>query len=209
MAELVVSIDGVETQHVHVQKERTTIGRRHHNDVALSDLSVSGTHCVLEREGAAGGVWVKDLNSTNGTFLNGERVQRHRLEDQDVLSIGIYRVQYLATPAPADMGHTSPMKLEDLGAPGTAGAMHASLLVLSGTSAGLEVPLVKTVTTFGKPGVAVLAISHRRHGYFAARVEGGDQPALLNGRPLGAVAQPLSDQDMLELAGTAMRFVLG
>jgi hypothetical protein len=49
MAELVVSSDGVETQHVHLIKDRTTLGRRHHNDVALSDLSVSGMHCVFER----------------------------------------------------------------------------------------------------------------------------------------------------------------
>ena len=54
--------------------------------------------------------------------------------------------------------------------------------VLSGSSAGLEMPVVKAVTTFGKPGIAIVAISHRRNGYYVAVMEGGDGP-LLNGPP--------------------------
>jgi hypothetical protein len=208
MAELVVSINGVETQNVHLHKGRTTLGRRNHNDVALADLSVSGFHCVFEQDGQAQ-VWVQDMGSTNGTFINGQRVTRQLLNDQDVIVIGIYNAQFLGAPRAAESGNTAPMKLEQMGVPGTAGALHASVQVVSGPSAGRSVPLVKTVTTFGKPGEAVLVISHRRNGYYAALVEGGDQPAFVNGKSIGAEAIPLADQDVLELAESRMLFVLG
>ena len=99
------------------------------------------------------------------------------------------------------------MSLDSLGFPGTTGVMQASLKVLAGSSAGLEMPVVKAVTTFGQPGVAVVAISHRRDGYYVAHVE-GDKPATLNGKLIGEEAVPLGDHDVLELAGTAMEFLL-
>ena len=208
MAELVVSSDGVETQHVHLMKDRTTLGRRHHNDVALSDLSVSGMLCVFER-GDSGAIWLMDVGSTNGTYVNGERIQRRQLEDQDVVTVGIYSIRFLLQPPVAVAGQTSPMRLEALGAPGRAGAQKASLRVLEGVAQGRDVPLVKTVTTFGKPGDAVVAVYHRRHGYYVALVEAGEQPALHNGQPIGTDAAPLADQDVLELGDSRLLFILG
>jgi hypothetical protein len=99
------------------------------------------------------------------------------------------------------------MPLEDLALPSPATPMQARLKVLSGSSAGLEMPVVKAVTTFGKPGVAVVALSHRRNGYYVAVMEGGSQP-LINGQPIGPDPVPLSAGDELELAGTRMRFLL-
>jgi hypothetical protein len=68
-------------------------------------------------------------------------------------------------------------------------------------------PVVKAVTTFGKPGVAVVAISHRRNGYFVALMEGTLTPTL-NGLPIGANAQLLSNLDVLELAGSKLLLLL-
>jgi hypothetical protein len=79
--------------------------------------------------------------------------------------------------------------------------------VLNGSSAGLEVPVVKAVTTFGKPGVTVVAVSHRRTGFFVAHLDGDVVPTL-NGRVLGDDPVLLSDRDVLELAGTRMQFQL-
>ncbi len=209
MAELVVSSDGVETQHVHLMKDRTTLGRRHHNDIALSDLSVSGMHCVFERE-RSGAICLTDVGSTNGTYVNGERIQRRQLDDQDVITVGTYSIRFLCQPPAAVVGHnTAPMRLEELGAPGSAGAQKASLQVLEGAAQGRDVPLVKAVTTFGKPGDAVVAIYHRRYGYYVALVEAGDQAALHNGQPIGTDARQLADQDVLELGDSRLLFILG
>lgn len=208
MAELVVTSEGVRTQHVSLQKDRTTLGRRLTNDIALADLSVSGVHCVFERLGPTE-VWLKDLGSTNGTFINGEKIQQHRLVDQDLISIGTYRVRFLSEPLPDEVGQTAPMRLEELGAPGSAGALQARVQVLSGDAAGREVMLVKTVTTFGRPGDAVVAVYHRRFGYYVALVDAGGQPALHNGSAIGPEARLLADQDVLELADSKLLFILG
>ncbi len=208
MPQLIATIDGVEIKHVHLQKDRTTLGRKPHNDIVLTDMVVSGDHCAFEMEGLAD-VYLEDLGSTNGTYLNGKMVhgERVRLRDHDVIGVGRFRIQFLTSSRPADFGQTSTMTLEGLGHPGASQALHASLKVLSGSSAGLEVPVVKAVTTFGKPGVIVVAISHRLHGYYVAVVEGDMQP-LLNDEPIGPDAKPLADQDVIDLAGTRLRFLL-
>jgi hypothetical protein len=86
------------------------------------------------------------------------------------------------------------------------GAHTAAIKVMSGAAAGREVALVKVVTTIGKPGVAVAAITKRPQGFVVAHVEGDNKPTL-NGGPIGADPVPLKHGDMLELAGTQMQFV--
>lgn len=84
----------------------------------------------------------------------------------------------------------------------------ATIRVLSGTAIGREVPLTKVVTTIGKPGVAVAAITRRQHGYVLTHIEGTHMPTH-NGSPIGTDPVPLHDGDLLELAGTEMQFILG
>ena len=208
MPELVISNDGVEMQQVHLRPGRITMGRRTHNDVVLSDLSVSGNHCEFEVLGATE-VWVTDVGSTNGTFIGGQRVRRQLLRDQDVIFVGVYNVQYLGERLAPEPGQTSPMRLDTLGVAGTDGAMQARLKVLAGPAAGREVPLVKTVTTFGTQATAVVAITHRRNGYFVAVTDGAKEPALLNGEPLTDEARMLSDEDVVQLGDTRIKFMLG
>jgi len=79
--------------------------------------------------------------------------------------------------------------------------------VMSGPSAGRQVPLLKVVTTVGKPGVAVAAITRRSSGYVVALVEGTIKPSV-NGNPIGTEAVHLRHGDVIELAGTQMQFIL-
>ena len=206
MPQLVLSIEGVEIRRVNLNHNRTTLGRKPHNDIVLADLVVSGEHCAFNLEGLAD-VYVEDLRSTNGTYLNGQMVRKQKLRDHDVITVGRIHIEYLSAAAPGDFGQTTAMPLGGASTYGQAAAIHASLRVLSGSSTGLEMPVVKAVTTFGKPGIAIVAISHRRNGYYVAVMEGGDGP-LLNARPIGADPVPLGDGDELELAGTRMRFCL-
>ena len=202
MPQLIVTVDGVEVKHVYVQKDRTTLGRKPGNDIVLDNMVVSGQHCAFDLVGLAD-VFVVDLGSTNGTYVNGHMIrQRTLLADGDVISIGHFRIKYRqATEHPSVFGETQAMMVE------SPVARHASFQVISGSSTGLEVPVVKAVTTFGKPGVAVVSVSHRRTGYFVAHLDGPTAP-LLNGVPLGEDPVLLSPDDILELAGTKMRFRL-
>ncbi|MBX3652586.1 MAG: FHA domain-containing protein [Ramlibacter sp.] len=206
MPQLIASVEGVEIKHVYLTKDRTTLGRRPGNDIVLDNLAVSGDHCAFELHGLAD-VSVEDLHSTNGTFVNNRKVVGpHKLVDGDVIAIGKFRIQYLAaSEQPSNFSATSAMKLDPAAGAGD-GVKHASLRVLSGSSAGIEVPVVKAVTTFGKPGVSVVAISHRRNGYYVAHMDGDARP-LLNDVPIGADPLLLSNHDVLELAGTKLLFL--
>ncbi|MDB5897062.1 MAG: domain containing protein [Ramlibacter sp.] len=201
MPQLIASIQGIEVKHVFLHKDRTILGRKPGNDIVLDTLVVSGQHCAFDLSGVAD-VYLTDLGSTNGTYVNDRMVkQRTQLKDGDVIAIGPYRIKYLrASEEPSSFGSTQMMQVE-------APQLQASFAVISGSSAGLEVPVVKAVTTFGKPGVSVVSVAHRRGGYFVTHL-GGETAPVLNGRALGAEPVMLTHEDTLDLAGTRMRFQL-
>ncbi|MEO7391533.1 MAG: FHA domain-containing protein [Ramlibacter sp.] len=205
MPQLIASVEGVEIKHVYLQKDRTTLGRNPDNDLVFDNMVVSGRHCVFELKGLAD-VFIEDLHSTNGTYINGQMVKRQRLHDGEVVAIGNFRIQFVAaSERPSGFGETTAMKLDAQGEP--ARQAHAIFQVLNGSSEGLEMPVMKAVTTFGKPGVSVVAVSHRRDGYYVAHLDGDARPKL-NGDEIGAEAVLLSNHDVLELAGTRMLFLL-
>jgi hypothetical protein len=226
MPKMIVSIDGVVIKEVQLTKDRTTLGRRPYNDIVIDNLAVSGEHAVLQLTGNE--VHLEDLNSTNGTYVNGKAVKKQLLQNNDTIEIGKYKIKFINEAPGASFEKTmiikpgSPLPVAKPAAPGPAAAKPAapagaaapwtdnlgpaSIKVLSGAAAGREVPLVKVVTTIGKPGVAVAAITRRAHGFVVAHVEGSGKPTL-NGAPLGAEPVPLKSGDMLELAGTQMQFL--
>ncbi|MBA2676491.1 FHA domain-containing protein [Ramlibacter sp.] len=240
MPKMIVSIDGVVIKEVQLTKDRTTLGRRPYNDIVIDNLAVSGEHAVLQMAGNE--VYLEDLNSTNGTYVNGKAVKKQLLQNNDTVEIGKYKIKYInevpganfektmilkagmvppvakpPVPAPAPApepvaavaAHVPSPALAPAGpvsAPAELAAASATIKVLSGAAAGREVALVKVVTTIGKPGVAVAAITKRTHGFVVAHVEGGSKP-MLNGTPVGADPVLLKSGDLLELAGTQMQFV--
>jgi hypothetical protein len=209
MPQLIASVEGVEIMRVSLKKPKTTLGRKRHNDIVFDNMVVSGEHCVFELQGSSD-VYVDDLGSTNGTYLNGHMIRsRELLRDKDAIGVGNFRVEFVARDAAkprATAESTRTMSLDSMGFPGTGGVRLACLKVLNGSSAGLEVPVVKAVTTFGQPGVSVVSISHRRDGYYVTAME-GKTAASLNGKDLGKDSQMLADNDVLNLAGTKMQFM--
>ena len=214
MPKMIVSIDGVVIREVQLTKDRTSVGRRPYNDLVIDNLAVSGEHAVLLMSGSE--VYLEDLNSTNGTFINGRAVKKQVLRDNDIVEIGKYKIKYVTEAAQADDDRTvvAPsgsseqrrMAAAANGAALTVRTGPAAIKVLSGTAAGREVALVKVVTTIGKPGIAVASITKRAQGFVIAHVEGESRP-LLNGAALGVDAVLLAPGDLLELAGTRMQFV--
>ena len=215
MPKMIVSIDGVVIKEVQLTKDRTTLGRRPYNDIVIDNLAVSGEHAVIQLAG--NDVSLEDLNSTNGTYINGKAVKKQQLANNDTVEIGKYKIKYVNELQEAGFERTMVIKAGAAGlgvmppvptpapALATSPVRNAAIKVLSGAAAGREVPLVKVVTTIGKPGVAVAAITKRPHGFVVAHVEGTSKPTL-NGSPIGAEPVTLKDGDVLELAGTQMQF---
>ena len=215
MPKMIVSIDGVVIKEVQLTKDRTSLGRRPYNDIVIDNLAVSGEHAVLQMSGNE--VYLEDLNSTNGTYVNGKAVKKQLLQNSDTVEIGKYKIKYVneaASPGfektmvikAGSAGLVAPAGMSAAAAPTSVAPMNAAIKVMSGAAAGREVALVKVVTTIGKPGVAVAAITKRPHGFVVAHVEGAERPSL-NGSPIGAEPVTLKNGDVLELAGTQMQFV--
>lgn len=205
MPKMIVSIDGVVIKEVQLTKERTTLGRRPYNDVVIDNLAVSGEHAALQMSGNE--VMLEDLNSTNGTYVNGKAVKKQALQNGDTIEVGKYKIKFVNEVEAPGFDKTMLFKPGETPTALAEGAeLSGALRVLSGTASGREVPLTKAVTTVGKPGVAVASISRRAHGYVVAHVEGSGIP-MLNGAPIGSEPVALKSGDMIELAGTKMQFI--
>jgi hypothetical protein len=236
MARLVLSIDGQELAEYNMSKERYTIGRLPDNDIRIDNPAVSGHHALIIN--ILNDSFLEDLNSTNGTYVNGKIVKKHAMQHGDVITVGHHSLRFVDSEAdePADeFAKTmviSPRDAAGLNVPGrtrdalppqpaaapsaqpsfSAGVLpKARLQVLSGQFAGRELELVKTLTTLGRPGVQVAAITRRADGFYIVHVESGsegDYP-LVNGAPIGPQARRLHDNDVVQLAGVKMGFFVG
>ncbi|MFY8043255.1 MAG: FHA domain-containing protein [Rhodoferax sp.] len=217
MPKMIVSIDEVVIKEVQLTKDRTTLGRRPYNDIVIDNLAVSGEHAVLLMIG--GEVFLEDLNSTNGTYINGKAVKKQQLQNGDGIEVGKYKIKFVGDGVadnfdktmvvrarPAAVAQSAPVAAPASGDSIGIGAFHAAIKVLSGAASGREVPLTKVVTTIGKPGVAVAAITRRQQGFVVHHVEGAGNPTL-NGSPIGSEPISLKNGDLVELAGTQMQFV--
>jgi pSer/pThr/pTyr-binding forkhead associated (FHA) protein len=215
MSKLVISLDGVVIKEALISKEKTTLGRRPYNDIVIDNLAVSGEHALLHLVGSD--VVIEDLNSTNGTYINGKALKKQQLSHSDIVEIGKYKIKFLATGA----AESDRSLMVDRGGPVTVPAsdfgllsapdqpeMPASIRVLNGPAAGREVLLTKEKTTLGKPGVQVAAIQKRGTSYVFSHLEGALRPSV-NGVPVLGDGLPLRTGDVIELAGTRMQFING
>jgi pSer/pThr/pTyr-binding forkhead associated (FHA) protein len=258
--------------------------------VRIDNPAVSGHHSLIIN--ILNDSFLEDLNSTNGTYVNGKLIKKHALQHGDVITIGHHQLRFTdqqtneteqdefektmvipagqqnarqlaaaekaaeaavraearprsddrpdlkvdmpemarkpapenervaeqaapaaspkpkpAPPRPEPAAHTETSAGVDLRNAPTALPL-AKLQVLSGAFAGRELELTKALTTLGRPGVQVAAITRRKEGYYVVHVESGDEGdyPLVNGQPIGAQARKLTDNDVLQLAGVKMGF---
>jgi len=276
MARLILSLDNQVLAEYNMTKERYTVGRLPDNDVRIDNPAVSGHHSLIIN--ILNDSFLEDLNSTNGTYVNGKLIKKHALQHGDVITIGHHQLRFsdqqvteteqdefektmvipagqqnaeqlakaeqLADEAAAAVRldpdeaaaavKLAPEEAEPLmdkprptmetvaAEPASHAETHAGidpnsapsalpmakLQVLSGAFAGRELELIKALTTLGRPGVQVAAITRRAEGYYIVHVESGKEGdfPLVNGQAIGAQARKLVDNDVLQLAGVKMGF---
>jgi hypothetical protein len=208
MAKLILSMDGLVLKEIALAKERMSIGRKPSNDIQIDNLAISGEHAAVVT--ILNDSFLEDLNSTNGTLVNGQPAKKHFLKNGDVIELGKYKLKYVveqaATPAADDAAVAAPAGSLSSAAP-YAALVCGAVRVLDGANAGRQLELTKTLTTLGKPGVQVAVIARRPHGYFITHVEGAQYPRV-NGLAIDAQAHALADHDVVEIAGIKMEFFL-
>jgi pSer/pThr/pTyr-binding forkhead associated (FHA) protein len=181
---MIITRDAQLVQEFELGAGRTSIGRHPHNDIVIAHQAVSGRHAAITS--VDGAVTLEDLDSSNGTFVNGQRIARTLLSDRDRVIVATYQLEYVAGAPPAQ-------------------AVLGSIEVMNGASAGRILSLLKPLTTLGSPGVLVVVVSRQAGGYHIAQVR-GDAVARVNGEAISRTPQLLRDGDALELTGTLMRF---
>jgi pSer/pThr/pTyr-binding forkhead associated (FHA) protein len=243
MARLMLSLDGQVLAEYNMNKERYTIGRLPDNDIRIDNPAVSGHHSLIIN--ILNDSFLEDLNSTNGTYVNGKLIKKHAMQHGDVITVGHHQLRFVDSQdgeteqdefektmviTPSSQGEDRirrvsaavdqaakaiaakrppPTPSHGAGVPENATALpKAKLQVLSGAFAGRELELTKALTTLGRPGVQVAAITRRSEGYFIVHVDSGkenDYPQV-NGVPIGPQARRLNDNDVVQLAGVKMGF---
>ncbi len=274
MARLILSLDNQVLAEYNMTKERYTVGRLPDNDVRIDNPAVSGHHSLIIN--ILNDSFLEDLNSTNGTYVNGKLIKKHALQHSDVITIGHHQLRfsdqqsndteqdefektmviptgqqnagqlakaeaaaekaaakeqpesYIDAAAGVKLGADEAAALDETPKTPSVGEQvshtetsHgidpssapnalplAKLQVLSGSFAGRELELTKALTTLGRPGVQVAAITRRAEGYYIVHVESGKEGdfPLVNGQPIGAQARKLQDNDVVQLAGVKMGF---
>lgn len=118
MSKLILSLEGQIIREIELNKERMTIGRKPHNDIQIENLAVSGEHAIIAT--ILNDSFLEDLDSTNGTLVNGSPVKKHVLQNGDVIEIGKFRLEYLnpqATQEVPDFERTMVLRPSMAGAP--------------------------------------------------------------------------------------------
>lgn len=219
-ATLLVKLHEKAAEERPLSNEVFTIGRKPDNDLAIDDSAVSGHHARITKIHAV--YFIEDCRSTNGTYVNDKRVDRHQLRDTDVITIGRHRLIFRdrsaapATPASSaeDLDHT--MVLTGRATPAETAASPASLRVLSGKTDRQDYLLVKQINVIGSSAEAVVRltgwfapasaalVTRRRQAYFVTRGRNGKK-LLVNGQDV-AGERELKDKDRIEVAGATLLF---
>ena len=225
MAKLVLSLNGSVLNQYFIDKPCLTIGRDTDNDIVIGDPLLSRQHARIVSVGEDH--IVEDLQSSNGSLINGSPLGRKILHHRDVVGLGSHSLCYLNTRLAGDVDLERTMLIQALPlAGGPAGAAPAdavpairavrawlpvgSVKVLAGTGAhavGERVRLDRVVTTFGIPGDKLVVIGRRPQGYFLTHVEGAKLPRI-NRRAITGAAQALHDGDQIDAAGYRLEFQL-
>lgn len=229
MAKLVVSLGNTVQGHYFLNKEHFVIGRNEDCDIRLNDPGVSKSHALvitIENDQI-----LEDTFSSNGVKVNGEKVTRCILQNNDVIEIGNYQLKYVNLRASANMDFDKTMILEstpwsiDDTADGDMQKSNQPKKVVTvarevatnfplggvrgvkGENNGQEIVISRPFKTFGQIGGHLAMISRRPMGYYVAHVE-GKTPTRLNGKPIGSNPYLLKENDAIEVANQKLIFFL-
>ncbi len=208
-----------------LDQEIMTIGRKEDNDIRIENLAVSGHHAKLLT--IFDDSFLEDLESTNGTFVNGKPIEKHPLKHGDIITIGKHELRYLNEASSLGMdddktvlirrqpeapGYTTSINTSppDLDVPlEMEQRSDAKLQILNGKGAGKELPLRKPTVKLGKAGAEVVQINKRPDGHFIVCLNPSlDNPPRVNGEDIGSRAVKLNNHDVIEINRLKIEYYL-
>lgn len=228
MAKLVVTVDDAVLGYYFLDKERFIIGRQTHTDLQIDEPGVSKEHAAILTVG--NDQILEDLGSTNGTLVNGAKVERHILQNGDMIQIHNYSLKYINQKAVPDRDfdktmilqalnrEASPLPIPDNPALRVPGKVigpvarsqafeipPAAIKGIKGPSAGKVTPIDRVLKTFGNPPDELAVILCRPHGYYISHVAGKTYPRV-NGKSIGTTQRELNENDVIQVGGEELQF---
>ena len=229
MAKVLLKFKEAVVKEIPLDQDVMTIGRKEENDIVIDNQSVSGRHAKILKEGDS--VFVEDVNSLNGTYVNGQKIFKSELFNGDVILIGVHTMEMISdktrdtdTKSFAVRGRS--MDETMVIAPGDQKKIIASVdkekpdviggfIIIEGSSDKKDYLLKERVTTVGKddsagirlkgffaPKVAAL-VNRRKEGYFIT--PSGGKSIKVNGEEIEH-RYDLKDGDIVEVGGLKMQF---
>ena len=229
MAKIQVKFKDAVIKEMPLTQDILTIGRKEGNDLVIDNQAVSGSHARIVKEEQD--FSVEDLNSLNGTFINGKKVSKYILNNGDVILIGNHTLEYFSekpgedqVKKPALRGHSmdetmvlSPTEQKKILVSTEKLDVLGGFLIVQGVTEKKDYLLKDRITTIGKddgtliklkgffaPKVAAL-VNRRKDGYFINPSGGKDLK--VNGKKVEQRCD-LKDGDMVEVGDLKMQFYL-
>lgn len=220
-SKLILALDGEIIREYEINRDYMSIGRKHENDIQLNDLTVSGRHALINKVGD--NIYVEDLNSTNGTLVNGNYVSKYVLKHGDIFQIG----HHLFTFFDDDKESYEPTmfikaELDETEIVLPEWEMNEKAINLRGqplgalrkvndpvTTVGIE--MRKPFSTIGFEGKKLALINRGNNGYSIVGIKqdtsrNGSQMPRLNGEEIGQTALKLHEHDIISIADIDMEF---
>ena len=164
MAKLILSMDGLVLKEIPLTKERTSIGRKPHNDIQIDNLAVSGEHAVIVT--ILNDSFLEDLGSTNGTVVNGNPIKKHFLQNNDLIELGKYKLKFIGDAAPvvagdrADFEKTMVLRPKSATGGAQAAVAERAAAVQQAKSAAATSPVAQAAVPLAMPAVAPAATAN-------------------------------------------------
>ncbi len=190
MPSIIVTLNKAVVRQLQLPQGDLSIGRRASHALVLEDAAVSADHASIFTVGQDS--FLKDLDSTNGTYINKRRTRKHHLKPGDEITIGKYTLVYQdqdmvpATPQPAGFGD-------------------AALFVLTGFNDGKRIELTSTVTHLGMAGQSAAFLSRTGDRYTLMAGSDGTHVSH-NGKPVTPGGHLLTSGDIIEVGETRLQF---
>jgi pSer/pThr/pTyr-binding forkhead associated (FHA) protein len=231
MARVLLKYKEAVVKEVIINKEVTTIGRKTDNDIVIDNQAVSGHHAQIRMEGDS--LFIEDLSSLNGTYLNSQRVSKAELYNGDIVLLGVHTLDVFSDKKRdsqkdefavrgRSMDETMVIAPDDkkkilTSADKTVSEVIGGFFVVEGSADKKEYELRERVTAIGKedgstiklkgffaPKIAAL-VNRRKEGYFITPA--GGKEIKVNGEVIDQ-RHDLQDGDMVEAGGLKLQFYI-
>ncbi len=208
MPRLLLKFNAAVIKEIQIGADSLAVGRKADNDIVIDNPAVSGHHCRISMQGGA--YFVEDIESTNGTFVNGKRVKKSGLHNNDVVGLAKHALVFLedappSAPAPQPTGKDRAGWLRVL--KGVVGAAEYELKGMStyiGKSDRVQVT-IKGSGLFGSAPEVAASIHRKPEGFVLVAVTDG-YPVVNGSKVSGSVL--LNEGDLIECGATTMQFEL-